>query len=266
MKGFLSFIPGNSFFHNLNPVTKLFYSMAICAGCFMSDKWQVLLFLLAVGILSGMVSGICQRTFSLLKGLFKVSIFLVTLQILLIRTGNTIWTIPLVNLAITDNGINTSAVLVLKLSGATLPLALMLSVTKLQVLSNALVDKLRIPYKYAFTLTTAIKFIPVFAEEMAGIIEAQTSRGITLDTKNPFKKVALILPLCAPLLVSSVRKTSATAIAADLRGFKLRTRNSIIKKQGTKFIDVVCVVFSLLLIAISLEAKFALVGITIPGL
>ena len=172
MKGFLSFIPGNSFFHNLNPVTKLFYSMAICAGCFMSDKWQILLFLLAVGILSGIVSGICQRTFSLLKGLFKVSIFLVTLQILLIRTGNTIWTIPLVNLAITDNGINTSAVLVLKLSGATLPLALMLSVTKLQDLSNALVDKLRIPYKYAFTLTTAIKFIPVFAEEMAGIIEA----------------------------------------------------------------------------------------------
>ncbi|UKI54548.1 MAG: energy-coupling factor transporter transmembrane protein EcfT [Treponema succinifaciens] len=144
----------------------------------------------------------------------------------------------------------------LKLCGATLPLALMLSVTKLADLSNALVEKLHVPYKYAFTLTTAIRFIPVFAQEMEGIQEAQTSRGIQLDTKNPLKKLALILPLCAPLLVSSVRKTSGTAIAADLRGFKLRTSGCCLKKYPYKARDFACFAVSFALIAVSILGEF----------
>ena len=137
----------------------------------------------------------------------------------------------------------------MRLSCATLPLALMLSVTKLGDLSNALVEKLGIPFKYAFTMTTAIRFIPVFASEMAGIMEAQTSRGIELDTKNPFKKIALILPLCAPLLVSSVRKTQSLAIAADLRGFKFRKKGSCLKSYSYKLCDMLCFAFSMVLIA-----------------
>ena len=136
--------------------------------------------------------------------------------------------------------------LVLRLSCATLPLAIMLSVTKLGDLSNALVEKLHIPFKYAFTMTTAIRFIPVFAAEMAGIMEAQVSRGIELDTKNPFRKIALVLPLCAPLLVSSVRKTQSLAIAAD---FKFRKKGSCLKKYDYSLADALCYVFCMMLVA-----------------
>ena len=173
---------------------------------------------------------------------------------MIIRSGNVVYQISF--LKITDAGLATSLNLVLKLCGATLPLALMLSVTKLADLSNALVEKLHVPYKYAFTLTTAIRFIPVFAQEMEGIQEAQTSRGIQLDTKNPLKKLALILPLCAPLLVSSVRKTSGTAIAADLRGFKLRTSGCCLKKYPYKARDFACFAVSFALIAVSILGEF----------
>ena len=139
--------------------------------------------------------------------------------------------------------------LVLRLSCATLPLAIMLSVTKLGDLSNALVEKLHIPFKYAFTMTTAIRFIPVFAAEMAGIMEAQVSRGIELDTKNPFRKIALVLPLCAPLLVSSVRKTQSLAIAAYLRGFKFRKKGSCLKKYDYSLAYALCYVFCMILVA-----------------
>ena len=40
------------------------------------------------------------------------------------------------------------------------------------------------------------------------------------------KKLRLLIPLCVPLLVSSVRKTNSAAIAAEVRGFNLRTRES----------------------------------------
>lgn len=243
MKGFLSYIPGNSVFHKMNPVTKLFFAFSVCAACFISSSPIVILVLIIVDVIVGIIGGAGQRTAKLLKGLVKMSILLFVLQLVFIQSGKVFYEFPF-HLKITYDGINNALRLVLRLTGAALPLAVMLSVTKLADLSNALVEKLHIPYKYAFTLTTSIRFIPVFAEEMSGIIEAQTSRGVCLDTKNPFKKVALILPLCAPLLVSSVRKTESSAIAADLRGFRLRNAESSSKKYPFQFRDIVCFLVS----------------------
>ena len=107
-----------------------------------------------------------------------------------------------------------------------MPLILMLSVTKMGDLANACVEVLHVPYRYAFTFTTALRFVPVFSQEMTAIMEAQTARGVEYDTRNPFRKLRLMLPMCVPLLVSSVGKTDATALAAEQRGFYLRTRES----------------------------------------
>lgn len=191
--------------------------------------------------------GISKRTFTLFKGLVKISIFLFILQVLFIRRGEIFFQFKFI--IVTDIGVMNALRLVLRLSCATLSLAIMLSVTKLGDLSNALVEKLHIPFKYAFTMTTAIRFIPVFAAEMAGIMEAQVSRGIELDTKNPFRKIALVLPLCAPLLVSSVRKTQSLAIAADLRGFKFRKKGSCLKKYDYSLADALCYVFCMMQVA-----------------
>ncbi len=92
--------------------------------------------------------------------------------------------------------------------------SLMLMVTKLNDLANACVEVLHVPYRYAFTFTTALRFVPVFGQEMNAIMEAQTARGVEYDTKNPIKKLKL-MPLCVPLLISSVGKTDATALAAS---------------------------------------------------
>ena len=102
----------------------------------------------------------------------------------------------------------------------------MLMVTRLTDLANACVEVLRVPYRYAFTFTTALRFVPVFSQEMNAIMEAQTARGVEYDTRNPIRKLQLMLPLCVPLLVSSVGRTEATALAAEQRGFYLRTRES----------------------------------------
>ena len=64
------------------------------------------------------------------------------------------------------------------------------------------------------------------------------------------KKVRLMVPLCVPLLVSSVRKTNSAAIAAEVRGFNLRTRESGFKEYPFAGIDfAVMAACALLLVA-----------------
>ena len=125
-----------------------------------------------------------------------------------IRDGRVMFTVSLLKITVTDSGVYFSLLLVLRLMAATLPLTIMLSVTQMSDLTNVLVSKLRIPYKYAFAIITVIRFIPVFSSEMNGIIEVQTARGVEFDTKNIFRKIGLIIPMCVPLLISSVKKIS----------------------------------------------------------
>lgn len=152
-------------------------------------------------------------------------------------------------LRVTDRGVMTGLRLVLRLIGATMPLALLLSVTQMSDLSGVLVQRLHVPYKYAFTLTTAIRFIPVFADSLSGIMEAQTARGVAFDTKNPFKKLGLILPLCMPLLISSVGRIHDTAAAAEMRGFTLRTRESQSRRYTFKSGDLFAALIAAALVA-----------------
>ena len=84
---------------------------------------------------------------------------------------------------------------------------------------------------------------------MNGIIESQKARGVDFEIKNPFKKFGMILPLCFPLLISSVRKIESTATAAELRGFYLRTRKSCTKTYPVTARDIIFILISGVLFA-----------------
>ena len=111
-------------------------------------------------------------------------------------------------------------------------------------------EVLHVPYRYAFTFTTALRFVPVFTREMNAIMEAQTARGVHFDTGNPFKKLALMIPVCIPLLVTSVQKTDATALAAEQRGFYLRTHASSYRRYPMTATDIAVLGCCLALVAI----------------
>ncbi len=243
MNKLFQYVPGNSVIHRLNPVTKIFLSIVICAAAIVTDKLWFLCALLVLDLLIGVIAGVANRTWSIFRGLLKIAVFLFILQILLIRKGTPVFWI------ITDEGLLTATKVVLRLMIVCIPLALVLAVTKISDLTNALVKVLHLPYPYAFTLSTAIRFIPQFLEEMSGIMEAQTARGVAFDKARGLKKFSMILPLCAPLLISSVRRTDMTAAAAEIRGFRLRTRASGYKQYLFTKLDLGALVFCLALLA-----------------
>lgn len=220
MLNVIDYVPGNTLLHRLNPVAKLALAASIIAATFLANTYVALVGLLLFTLLLAAYAGVFDRLARLLKLLVPIALIMLVLQLAFVRGGETLFAF------VTDEGLITGGKACLRLLGVALPLVLMLMVTKLTDLANACVEKLHIPYKYAFTFTTALRFVPVFSQEMNAIMEAQTARGVQYDTKNPFKKMQLMLPLCVPLLISSVSKTDATALAAEQRGFYLRTRES----------------------------------------
>lgn len=230
MGGYLDYIPGETLLHRLNPLSKLCLSFVLCICCFISDSHWVVGGIMALNLLLAAVAGraVLTRSCKMLRALVKFSLLLFVLQVLFVREG-VVWLELPFGLVVTDLGVSFSLLFVLRLLGATLPLALVLSVTQMNDIAAVMVDKLGIPYKYSFTLMTAVRFIPIFAHEMGEIMEAQTARGVEFDTQNFLRKLRLLLPLCVPLLISSVRKIESGAIAVELRGFNCRKRGCAYK-------------------------------------
>ena len=220
MLNVIDYAPGNTALHKLHPVAKVALAAAIIAATFLSNSYAMLIGLLAFTLAMGVYAGVAGRLIMLMKLLVPLALVLLVLQVAFMRAGT-----PVLGFA-TDEGLITGSKACLRLLGVATPLLLVLMVTPLTDLANACVEKLHIPYRYAFTFTTALRFVPIFSQEMNAIMEAQTARGVEYNTKNPLKKLRLMLPLCVPLLLSSVSKTDATALAAEQRGFYLRTRES----------------------------------------
>ena len=237
MTNVIDYLPGETVLHRLNPVAKLALAACIILATFLAQSFPALVGLLALTLCMGAYAGSLERLLALLKVLVPLGVLMLVLQTLFVRTGT-----PLA-FGITDEGLASGARTALRLLGVALPLILMLTVTKLNDLANACVEVLHVPYRYAFTFTTALRFVPVFSQE------AQTARGVEYDTRNPIKKLRLMLPLCVPLLISSVGKTDACALAAEQRGFYLRTRASSYKRYPLRALDAGALTLGVALVA-----------------
>jgi energy-coupling factor transport system permease protein len=236
MGGFLDYVPGSSLLHRLNPLTKMLVAVALCAACFVSAKHLFVLGVLVISLILAYSAGIFRRAFRMVTALIKFSLLLFVVQVLVIRTETRCYTIP-PGLQITDEGVLFSLLFVLRMIAATLPLAIMLSVTQISDLSGMLVEKLRVPYKYVFALTTLHALHPDLHGGGRGHHGGADLAGVDFDTRNLFRKIALILPLCVPLLISSVERIDRGAISAELRGFSQRVRGASYKAYRMRWID-----------------------------
>ncbi len=247
MESLFSYIPGNTIFHRMNPLTKLFAAFFICiiSAISLSSPFIVALIVLMLAIARPI--GGFSHCVKLMLAVGSVALIALLFQILCVRTGTVYWEYGW--LKVTEDGVTSGVLVVLKVLCMLLPLTLMFMSTPINDLTNALVARCHLPYKYAFTITTAIRFIPVFSEEMKSIMEAQRSRGVEFDTGSIVKKIGLMIPLCVPLLVSSVKRVDAIAISAEIRGFNLRTRTSGWKQYPFKPVDAIALVGCLVLLA-----------------
>jgi energy-coupling factor transport system permease protein len=80
-------------------------------------------------------------------------------------------------------------------------------------------EESKVPYEFAFAFTTAVRFVPVLAEEAQTIMDAQKARGLELEKGNLLKRIRNYVPILIPLIVSAIRRSLELAEAMESRAW-----------------------------------------------
>lgn len=246
----LHYTPGSSFLHRLNPITKLALAFLYGVACILCDSvlGEIGFILLMLAISAA--AGLGARALRLTRTLAILGLFMFALQLFFVREG-----VPLLVIGhlclFTSGGLRSALLFSLRIIATMLPLMMLFAITQMNDLCNALVKQAHLPYRYAFIVTTAFRFVPLFTTEFREIEDAQRARGVEFETKNLIKKIQLVAPLCVPLLVSSLKKVDSSAISAEMRGFSRRNRMSGFKEYPFGARDALAMAFVAVLIGIS---------------
>jgi energy-coupling factor transport system permease protein len=99
-------------------------------------------------------------------------------------------------------------------------------------------EQTRVPYEFSFAFTTAVRFVPVLAEEAQTIMDAQKARGLELEKGNFLKRIRNYVPILIPLIVSAIRRSLELAEAMESRAWgatKKRTNLYVLKLHRGDF-------------------------------
>ncbi|MCD6480112.1 energy-coupling factor transporter transmembrane protein EcfT [Candidatus Bathyarchaeota archaeon] len=116
-------------------------------------------------------------------------------------------------------------------------------------------EKLRIPYEFTFAFITAIRFVPVLAEEAQSIIDAQRARGLELERGGLLRRVRNYIPILLPLIVNSIRRSLELAEAMESRAFGAVRERTNLYELEMGGLDYVVLMLSIALMAIAIYIR-----------
>lgn len=139
-----------------------------------------------------------------------------------------------------------------------LPLAILfVSTTNPSELAASLCS-IGIPYKAAYAVSLALRYIPDIQQEYHDISQAQQARGIELGKKvKLIKRLKNVINILFPLILTSINRIDVVSNAMDLRCFgKNKTRTWYEKKKMTSK-DYIALVIGLALCVAAIYVTFS---------
>ena len=114
-------------------------------------------------------------------------------------------------------------------------------------------NKAKIPYQGAFSVSLALRYFPDIARQFTDISQAQQARGIDMSKKEKLMtRLKNALLVVSPLIFSTLDRVDYISNAMDLRGFgKHKTRTWYVSKKMTKN-DYIAIFVCLCIVAIGL--------------
>ncbi|UFJ39487.1 energy-coupling factor transporter transmembrane protein EcfT [Brevibacillus humidisoli] len=228
------YIPGSSFLHRMDGRTKL--ALLAC--------WVVSIFLfydiriLAVFLLGGfLLIPLAQISFWRIRRMILMMIGFVTLTAVLtniltpsyagrfVAVQHPLFTVA--GLTITKETAFYSVMLIVKYL-AIFPMAILFILTTHPSRLASSLHRIGVPYKIAYSLNIALRYLPNVQREFMQIAHAQQARGVSLEKGSGSigKRMRAWVALLMPLFVSSLDRVETVSNAMELRGFGNRRSRS----------------------------------------
>lgn len=212
------FQPGTSLFHRSDPLSKLLWLLSVSAIAVAYEEALIQALLLLVLVLIGRYGAGVPYP-SLWKGLrlpFWLGVPFFVLQLLFVPGSTRI--LSLGSLHITTEALDFAAAITCRLLTLVLTSLLYTATTDPHDLVMALTLKLRVPYRFAYAVLIALRFLPVLEAEAALIQAAQKRRG-TLAESGWKQKLKRKRQFALQVFISSIRKVEHTALVMEAKGF-----------------------------------------------
>jgi energy-coupling factor transport system permease protein len=120
-----------------------------------------------------------------------------------------------------------------------------------------------VPYEFCFAFTTAVRFVPVLADEAQTIMDAQKARGLELESGNFLKRIRNYIPILIPLIVNAIRRSLELAEAMESRAWGANEKRTNLYKLKLRRADCILLILSVLMLAV---AVYVWLYIPIPSL
>jgi energy-coupling factor transport system permease protein len=235
----LRFTRGDTFIHNMDPRVKFLLTLVSFAASIMFLELVPLIVIFLVQLPLIAAAKVLREWYKSVKGASVIAVIIFASNMLsfyYFRGGQLTWTLVEYSLALTVRFIaliTSFSVFFLTTSPDKLSLAL---------------EKARIPYEFNFAFITAIRFVPVLADEAQTIMDAQRSRGLELDKGNFITRVKNYIPILLPLIINSIRRSLELAEAMESRAFgatEKRTNIYELRMTGSDYAVLIIILFCL---------------------
>jgi len=196
--------------HNMDPRMKFFYVIVIFIAAVMFSKIIPLAVLFLMQLPFVFLARVQKQWLRSLRGaaFLAAFIFIINIVTTFFTKG---YTLPIVD-------IENAVAMTLRFVVLVESFSVFFLTTSPDHLGLAL-EQSRVPYEFAFAFTTAVRFVPVLAEEAQTIMDAQKARGLELEKGNLMKRIRNYIPVLIPLIVSAIRRSLELAEAMESRAW-----------------------------------------------
>ena len=227
---FGQFVDTGSFIHLMDARIKIAATVLVIVASFLIDDVLGFAVVLPLLVLIQLVSRIPMGF--LLRGsqiFLAFLVFILAFQVLFypgdVPESGYLWRWGL--LSVSTTGLYTAGVLALRVILLYYVTTMLMLTTSLVDLTNGLelifgpLQRLRVPVnELVLVFVIAIKFVPIFIEEVERLARAQTARGVPFDEGGPITRARRIGRLLVPIFISGFARADTLTIAMNTRSYR----------------------------------------------
>jgi energy-coupling factor transport system permease protein len=250
---FGQFVDTGSVIHRLDPRFKIAVVVVMLAASFLIDDFPgfaVAFALLAlVQVASRIPLGYLLRGSQLFFGFL---LFILFFQVLFYAgdVSEYLWRWGI--LSVSTEGLYTAGIMALRVILLYYVTTMLMLTTSLVDLTNGLelifgpLQRLRVPVnELVLVFVIAIKFVPIFIEEMERLARAQTARGVPFDEGGALTRARRLGRLLVPIFISGFARADTLTIAMNTRSYRggrYRTKLRQMRAKSSDWLVLVMVI------------------------